>query len=123
MDDSQPLFAAMSDALPAETIDLTGLELTDVLHFVYRDRLVAVKISDSDYALITAYDTNAVRSCYRRGLKYVSVGGRDIVQAIRQSLLQLYGLIVIDGMNVCKADSKVQTGRKQRWEKLKQLAF
>ena len=59
-DDSQPLFAAMSDALPAETIDLTGLELTDVLHFVYRDRLVAVKISDSDYALITAYDTNAV---------------------------------------------------------------
>ena len=50
----------MSDALPAETIDLTGLELTDVLHFVYRDRLVAVKISDSDYTLITAYDTNAV---------------------------------------------------------------
>ena len=123
-DDSQPLFAAMSDALPAETIDLTGLELTDVLHFVYRDRLVAVKISDSDYALITAYDTNAVwlaDPVTGRGLKYVSVGGRDIVQAIRQSLLQLYGLIVTDGMNVCKADSKVQTGRRTEMGEIKTI--
>ena len=60
VDDTKPLFAAMTESLPAETIDLTGLDLTDVLHFVYRDRLVAVKISDSDYALITAYDTNYV---------------------------------------------------------------
>lgn len=59
-DDSKPLFAAMTESLPTETIDLSGLELTDVLHFVYRDRLVAVKISDSDYALITAYDTNNI---------------------------------------------------------------
>lgn len=60
IDDSQPLFAAMTAVLPAETIDLSGLKLDDVLHFVYRDRVVAVKISDSDYGLITAYDNDYV---------------------------------------------------------------
>ena len=55
IDGSQPLFAAMTESLPAEAIDLTGLDLDEVLHFVYRDRLVAVKISDDMYALITGY--------------------------------------------------------------------
>lgn len=55
IDGSQPLFAVMTESLPAEAIDLTGLDLDEVLHFVYRDRLVAVKISDDMYALITGY--------------------------------------------------------------------
>lgn len=61
VDASQPLFAAMTEGLPVETIDLTGIELDDVLHFVYRDRLVAARISDNMYALITAYDNNYIQ--------------------------------------------------------------
>lgn len=58
IDGSLPLFAAMTEYLPTETVDLSGLELTDVLHFVYRDRMVAVKIDDNMFALIIAYDEN-----------------------------------------------------------------
>ncbi len=58
IDNSLPLFAAMTEYLPAETVDLSGLDMTDVLHFVYRDRLVAVKIGDNQFALIIAYDEN-----------------------------------------------------------------
>ncbi|MGN0203946.1 MAG: hypothetical protein ACI4BB_05360 [Coprococcus sp.] len=61
VDASQPLFAAMTEALPVETIDLTGIELDDVLHFIYRDRLVAARISDNMYALIIAYDNNYIQ--------------------------------------------------------------
>lgn len=31
-----------------------------VLHFVYRDRVVAVKLSNNNYGLITAYDNDYV---------------------------------------------------------------
>lgn len=61
IDAGQPLFQAMTDSLPAETIDLTGVELDDVLHFIYRDRLVAARISDNMYALIIAYDNNYIQ--------------------------------------------------------------
>ncbi len=61
IDDSIPLFEAMNRYLPAECIDLGGIEMTDVLHFVYRDRVVAGKISDDSYALIIAYDNQYVR--------------------------------------------------------------
>ena len=60
IDDAEPLFAAMTAVLPAETIDLSGLKLDDVLHFVYRDRVVAVKLSNNNYGLITAYDNDYV---------------------------------------------------------------
>ena len=60
VDAQAPLFAAMTAALPAETIDLSGLALDDVLHFVYRDRVVAVKISANTYGLITAYNNNYI---------------------------------------------------------------
>lgn len=60
IDDAEPLFAAMTAVLPAESIDLSGLKLDDVLHFVYRDRVVAVKLSNNNYGLITAYDNDYV---------------------------------------------------------------
>jgi hypothetical protein len=60
-DDSIPLFEAMTKYLPVETIDLTGMELTDVLHFVYRDRMVVAKISDDMYALIVGYDSTYIQ--------------------------------------------------------------
>lgn len=61
IDRSKPMFAAMSEYMPAEAVDLTGLDLEDVLHFIYRDRLVVVKISEDMYGLITAYDNNYIR--------------------------------------------------------------
>ena len=55
-----PLLRSITAVLPAETIDLSGLKLDDVLHFVYRDRVVAVKLSNNNYGLITAYDNDYV---------------------------------------------------------------
>ena len=56
----EPLFAAMTDCLPAETINLSGLALTDALHFVYRDRLLAVKCGQDHFCLITAYTQDSI---------------------------------------------------------------
>ncbi len=61
IDASLSLLEAMTEYLPVEVIDLTGVAMTDVLHFVYRDRLVAGKISDDVYALIIAYDSSRVK--------------------------------------------------------------
>ncbi len=59
-DKSQPLFSAMADCLPAEAINLSGLTLSDALHFVYRDRLLAVKCGQDKYCLITAFTADTV---------------------------------------------------------------
>lgn len=61
IDSGLPLFAAMTDYLPTETVDLSGLDLTDVLHFVYRDRVVAVKTGSQDFALIVGYNNNYIQ--------------------------------------------------------------
>ena len=50
----------MTDCLPAETINLSGLALTDALHFVYRDRLLAVKCGQDHFCLITAYTQDSI---------------------------------------------------------------
>lgn len=48
---------AMEQELPVDMADLTGMELDDVLHFIYRDRMVAAKTGDDSWALITGYDS------------------------------------------------------------------
>jgi hypothetical protein len=61
VDESLPLFAVLTEYLPAETVDLTGLDLTDVLHFVYRDRMVVAKTGDNRYVLIVGYDSTYIQ--------------------------------------------------------------
>ena len=56
----EPLYGAMTECLPAETINLSGLALTDVLHFVYRDRLIAAKCGKDHFCLITAYTQDSI---------------------------------------------------------------
>ena len=51
---------AMKQELPVEAADLTGMELEDVLHFIYRDRLVAAKTGDDSWSLITGYDSSYI---------------------------------------------------------------
>jgi|GEM_PF-499160 len=60
VDNNEQLFAAMTDKLPAETVNLTGIALTDVLHFVYRDRVVVAKTGTGSYCLITGYTNTSV---------------------------------------------------------------
>ncbi len=59
-DKEQPLLSAMTDCLPAETVNLSGLSLSDALHFVYRDRLLAVKYGKDHFCLVTAYTADTL---------------------------------------------------------------
>lgn len=56
----EPLYAAMTQVLPAETVNLSGLELEDVVQFIYRDRLVAVRIGENSYGIITGYQSDSI---------------------------------------------------------------
>ena len=60
VDNSVPLFAAMTASLPAETVNLTGLNLEDVVQFIYRDRLVIARTGDNAYSIITAYQSDSI---------------------------------------------------------------
>lgn len=57
---SLPLYSIMKDNFPAETINISNLDLTDVLHFVYRNRLVAARSSGDHFVLITGYTNDIV---------------------------------------------------------------
>ena len=59
--ESSPLYAQMEEKLKGQTVNLTGMELTDVLHFVYRDRLVAARTGKDSYCLITGYTNDRIR--------------------------------------------------------------
>ena len=61
VDQNQPLYTAMAGALPAEMINLTGMELTDVLHFVYRDRIVIARTGEDSYCLIIGYTADTLK--------------------------------------------------------------
>ena len=58
---AKSLLQAMQQAVPAQTIDLTGLSLDDVLQFVYRGRIVVAK-TGSSYLMITAYGTDSLKT-------------------------------------------------------------
>ncbi|MCR4673187.1 MAG: hypothetical protein K5637_08185 [Lachnospiraceae bacterium] len=51
------VYDTLSSALPVSVMDLTGMELDDVLHFVYRDRIVAARTGSGAYCMIIGYDT------------------------------------------------------------------
>ena len=57
---TQPLFTLMDETIPAEMVNLTGMELTDILHFIYRDRLVIARTGEDTYCLITGYTADTV---------------------------------------------------------------
>ncbi len=59
-DAEAPLFAQMTDTLPAECLNISGLDLTDVLHFVYRGRLVAARTGTDKYVLITGFTNDSL---------------------------------------------------------------
>jgi hypothetical protein len=46
--------------LPAETVNLSGLDLEDVVQFIYRDRLVAARIGEKSYGIITGYQSDSI---------------------------------------------------------------
>jgi hypothetical protein len=59
-EDGEPLFAAMTEVLPTETVNLTGLALEDVVQFIYRDRLVVARTGADSYSIITGYQSDSI---------------------------------------------------------------
>ena len=62
-DKSLSLYEQMQQ-LPCNVIDLTDVDLSDVVHFIYRDRVVAARTGEDDYCMIVGYDASYIQVAY-----------------------------------------------------------